>query len=597
MLDFLEGWKRTHRNHALRLSDKDTVVTLMGWVETVRDHGGLIFVDLRDRYGITQLVFNPEHQMESYKKAETLRREYVVAVQGKVEPRMDGMTNPKLPTGEIEVLVDTLKILNTSEPPVFGVSANDETPGEEIRLKHRYLDLRRPQMQRNLQIRHDAYQVTRRYFTERDFLEVETPMLMKSTPEGARDYLVPSRVWGGKFYALPQSPQTYKQLLMIAGCERYFQIVKCFRDEDLRADRQPEFTQIDVEMSFVEETDVRDIAFNLTKQIFKEVLDNDTDFELPIIPYKEAIEKYGTDRPDLRWGLTFENFNDVFAGSDFKVFRGIVEGGGNVIGLKVPGGAAMSRKKLDDLVEYVTRLGGSGMAWFKFNEDGVQSPVAKFLGDERLAQMGEIAGAETGDLVVMQAGAGQQPYDLLGNLRIEIIRVNEYEPEKPYAFCWVNEFPLVEKDEDAGRFMAVHHPFTSPRDEDLETLENDPGAVLAKAYDLVLNGLEIAGGSIRIHRQDVQSRMFELLNIGKEEAQSKFGFLLDALQCGAPPHGGIAFGFDRLVMILAGEDTIREVIAFPKTASAMSPMDGAPSEVDQEQLKELSLRLSLPHKK
>ncbi len=589
-MDKLEGWKRTHTCGELRAANAEENVVLMGWVHRRRDHGGLIFIDLRDRYGLTQIVFDPNRSETLHQKAKTLRGEFVVAVRGSVQPRPEGMVNPGLATGEIEVYADELKILNPAKTPPFGVDENVEV-SEELRLKYRYLDLRSSAMKNNLLLRHQTYQVVRRFFDENGFVEVETPFLMRSTPEGARDYLVPSRIHKGKFYALPQSPQTYKQILMVAGLDRYFQIVKCFRDEDLRADRQPEFTQIDVEMSFVEMDDVLGLIEQLMRRIFKEVLDFDLELPVPRLTYQEALERFGTDKPDLRFGLELVEITESVRGSEFKVFANNVEAGGIVCGVLVKGGARYSRKDIDTLTQAMVAEGAKGLVALKVSDSGWDSALAKFFSGEAIAGINEAFSAEPGDLILLISDTKENALRLAGVLRLKIAEKEQLVSDDEYRLVWITEFPLLEFDTEEKRYVSLHHPFTAPRDEDVSKLSQDPGAVRAKAYDLVLNGYEIAGGSIRIHNRQLQNQIFNLLNIDDREARDKFGFLLEAFEYGAPPHGGIAFGFDRLVMLLAKEKSIREVIAFPKTNSALSLMDGAPSEVSAEQLRELGLKV------
>jgi len=587
-LEGLNGWKRTHLCGVLRSSDVGQEVVLMGWVDRRRDHGGLIFLDLRDRSGRVQVVFNPQRAEEVYRKAKELKSEYVIAVKGKVERRPPGTINEKLPTGEIEIMAEELKVLNTSKTPPFLIGEESEA-SEELRLRYRYLDLRRPPMQKNLILRHKLYQVVRGFFNERGFVEIETPFLMKSTPEGARDYLVPSRLHPGKFYALPQSPQTYKQILMVAGFDRYYQIVRCFRDEDLRADRQPEFTQIDVEMSFVEEEDVLSLVEELMSRVFQEILGQSLETPFPRIPYEKAISTYGTDKPDIRFGMEIVDLSEVVAGTPFKIFAEVLQQGGRICGIKVEKGADFSRAQIDRLTDYVKNQGAKGLISLKIREGKLESPLLKYLSQGVVAKIVEKMGAEPGDLILLIADQPETVYNALGNLRLKLADELGLRPQDKHRLAWIVEFPLLEFDEDEGRFVASHHPFTSPKEEDIPLLETAPERVRARAYDLVLDGNEIAGGSIRIHRRELQMRMFELLGIDKKEAEEKFGFLLDALEYGAPPHGGIAFGFDRLAMILAGSKSIREVIAFPKTTSAYSPMDGSPSEVDQRLLDELGI--------
>ena len=567
----------------------------MGWVHSRRDHGGLIFVDLRDRTGILQVAFNPDTNTATHEQAPGLRSEYVIAVKGAVARRPEGTINPELGTGEIEILAEELFILNESQTPPFEISDRAEAT-ESLRLKYRYLDLRRPSMQNILITRHRTCQVIRNYLSDNNFFEFETPMLTKSTPEGARDYLVPSRVEPGSFYALPQSPQLFKQILMVSGFDRYFQIVKCFRDEDLRADRQPEFTQVDLELSFVDEEDIYAILENLMKQLFKDILSLDIATPFPRLSYKEAMDRFGVDKPDTRFPLELTDVTQALKNSGFKVFAQAIEKGGVVKGLTVKG-ADFSRKDLDDLVEVARTYGAGGLVWIKINPDGWQSPVAKFLSDTEKQDIAKIMAAETGDLLLMVGDPSfATACAALGNVRLHLIKKLNLQPSEKFKFLWVNKFPLLEYDKEEKRWVAMHHPFTSPLDEDLAMLESDPGRVHARAYDLVMNGSEIGGGSIRIHRPEVQSQMFKLLGIQEEEAGVKVGFLLDALRFGAPPHGGLALGLDRLVMLMTGCDSIRDVIAFPKTQKAACVMSGAPSQVDPKQLRELHIKTTLPQK-
>jgi aspartyl-tRNA synthetase len=582
--------KRTHTCGELRASDVGKIVTLNGWVDRRRDLGGLIFIDLRDRYGKTQVVFSPQHNDQAYQIAKELKSEFVISVTGKVERRPKGAENPSLPTGEIDVLADEVQILSKSETPPFLIE-DDINVSEELRLKYRYLDLRRPIMQSNLITRHRMAQVVRRYFDENGFIEIETSFLVKSTPEGARDFLVPSRLHPGKFYALPQSPQLYKQILMVAGFDRYFQIVRCFRDEDLRADRQPEFTQIDVEMSFVTEEDVFNIVEGLIFRLMKEIKGIEIQLPFPRIPYVEAIEKYGTDKPDLRFDLEIVNATDIFKTTEFKVFREAIENGGVICGLNLPGCANFSRKQIDELTNFVKDLGAGGLVHFKVENGEVESPVAKYFTKISLQKLKERMNSRDGDLMILISDQSQKVYSILGSLRLEMGRRLNLIDEEQFRFAWIVDFPLLEWDEEENRWVSVHHPFTSPKLEDLHLLDLDPGKVRARAYDLVLNGNEIAGGSIRIHDAELQRKIFKLLGISDEEARKKFGFLLEAFKYGAPPHGGIAFGFDRLVMLFTGMKSIRDVIAFPKTSSALSLMDEAPSEVDPKQLDELHIQV------
>ena len=562
-------------------------VTLMGWVQRRRDHGGLIFIDLRDREGLVQLVFNPEDNHDLHAMAHELRSEYVLAVQGKVRVRPEGTVNPDLKTGLVEVVVEELHILNDSEPLPFMIEDDAEVT-ENLRLKYRYLDLRRPALQRRLMLRHAVTMAARNFLSENGFLEVETPMLTKSTPEGARDFLVPSRLSPGHFYALPQSPQLFKQILMISGLDRYFQIVRCFRDEDLRADRQPEFTQIDAEMSFVSPDDVMEVMEGLIVRIFSEI---GAEFKVPFkrIGYDEAVARYGLDAPDTRFELFLNDVTAIVAGSGFKVFKDAAARKNGVVKLLcVKGGAAFSRKDLDDLTALATTYGAKGLAWVKITEEGWQSPIAKFLSDDEKAKIAGAAGAEVGDLLLFGADTAFVANTALGRIRLELAKRLKLIPEGQFEFVWVTDFPMFEYDEGERRHVAVHHPFTAPVDP--AGLESDPGAVRAKAYDLVLNGVEIGGGSIRIHRADVQSKVFELLGIAREEAEDRFGFLLTALKFGTPPHGGIAFGLDRILAIMTGVDSIRDVIAFPKTQKATCMMSEAPSPVDKKQLEELFIK-------
>ncbi|RLB62060.1 MAG: aspartate--tRNA ligase [Deltaproteobacteria bacterium] len=590
MNDKLGSLVRTHRCGDLTAAQIGQDVCVMGWVQRRRDHGGLIFIDLRDREGIVQLALDPDRDLPSHQKGEQVRNEYVLAALGKVSPRPEGTVNPKMKTGEVEIEISELLILNRSETPPFMLDEFTEV-AENIRLKYRYLDLRRPVLQRNMRMRHLVAKTVRNYFDQQGFIEIETPVLTKSTPEGARDYLVPSRVNTGNFYALPQSPQLFKQLLMVSGFDRYFQIVKCFRDEDLRADRQPEFTQIDCEMSFVTRNQVMDIMEGMIAEVFKAARGVELPLPMPRLTYAEALDRFGVDNPDLRFGMELIDITAQVADSQFKVFASVAADGGLVKAINVKGGATFSRKDLDGFTDFVKIYGAKGLAWVKVKDGEWQSPIAKFFTAEELVAMNQKLDAEVGDLLLFMADTPGIANEALGRLRGHLGQKLGLTSKDDFNFVWVTDFPLLEWDGEQRRHVAVHHPFTAPLEEDIPLLDTDPGQARAQAYDLVLNGSEIGGGSIRIHDQSVQSRMFELLGIGEEEAQEKFGFLLDALIYGAPPHGGIAFGLDRLMMILSGSDSIRDVIAFPKTQKATCLLSDAPNQVDDKQLQELGVRL------
>ena len=585
--------ERTHDCGTLSDSHIGETVTLCGWVHTRRDHGGLIFVDLWDKYGMTQVVLNPQIDQLAHDHAQSLRGNFVIAITGKVRARPNDMVNTKLKTGKIEVYVDELHILNPSETPPISPWEPQDT-SEVLRLKYRFLDLRGPVLQRNLKTRYDITRVARNELHRNGFMEIETPVLTKSTPEGARDYLVPSRLNPQKFYALPQSPQLFKQILMVSGMDRYFQIVKCFRDEDLRFDRQPEFTQIDIEMSFGSEKFIFQMLEEMMAEIYKEILDVKIDTPFPVLKYQDAIDRFGTDKPDMRFDMEIVDLGEIVRGTSFKVFAQVLESGGQVRAFNVKNSAdTLSRKILDDLTEIAKTYGAKGMAWIKVQKDGLQSPIIKFFEQEMLDQMLKALGSQPGDTVVFIADTPKIVADALAHLRLALGKQLNLIDESKNVFTWVTEFPLVEYDETEKRYTAMHHPFTAPREEDLDKFESDPGSIKARAYDLVLNGNEIGGGSIRIHQKEVQEKMFKLLGIGQEEAESKFGFLLDALKYGAPPHCGIALGLDRITMLLTGAGSIRDVIAFPKTQKATCLMTQAPSEVDPKQLRELRLKADL----
>ncbi|HEU5140967.1 MAG TPA: aspartate--tRNA ligase [Bacillales bacterium] len=581
--------ERTHHCGKLTEEQSGEKVRLKGWVQRRRDLGGLIFIDMRDRTGIVQVVFNPGVSKEALQIAEKVRSEFVLEVEGEVVNRDPQAANPKLATGKIEVKAEKVEIINSSKTPPFMIE-DDTDAAEEVRLKYRYLDLRRPAMQKTFQLRHRVTKIIRDFLDQEAFMEIETPMLTKSTPEGARDYLVPSRTSPGEFYALPQSPQIFKQLLMISGFERYYQIVRCFRDEDLRADRQPEFTQVDIETSFVETEDFLQLMEQMLKKIVHEVKGMEITSSFPRMTYKEAMDRYGSDKPDTRFNMELVNVSEIVGKSDFKVFSGTVEKGGEVKAINVKGGAGdYSRKDIDGLGEFVSRYGAKGLAWLKVEEDGLEGPIAKFFDQKDESGLKGTLEAESGDLLLFVADDKEVVADSLGALRLKLGKERGLIDESKLNFLWVTEFPLLEYDEDQNRYAAMHHPFTMPMREDLPLLESDPGKVRAEAYDIVLNGYEIGGGSRRIHEREVQDKLFEALGFSREEAKKQFGFLLEAFEYGAPPHGGIALGYDRIVMILAGQHTLRDVIPFPKTASASDPMTEAPSSVSQAQLDELHL--------
>ncbi|MCP4672613.1 MAG: aspartate--tRNA ligase [Desulfobacula sp.] len=592
MTDLLGNLKRTHNCCQLRDDDIDKDVVLMGWVQHRRDHGGVIFIDLRDRNGITQIVFNPEFAKNTHKKARDIRNEYVLGVKGKVIPRPADMLNKNMITGAIEVMVEELYIFSKAKTPAFQIEDRIEA-SESIRLQYRYLDLRRPQLKNNILARHKTTMAIRNYLDDNGFIDIETPFLTKSTPEGARDYLVPSRVNQGEFYALPQSPQLFKQLLMISGFDRYYQVVRCFRDEDLRADRQPEFTQIDMELSFVDENQIMQIAEGLIVTIFKKVLDIDLVTPFPQLTYEEAMTRFGLDRPDLRFGLELCDISDIVKDAGFKVFASVVKNGGLVKAINAKGCASFSRKQIDDLTDFVAIYQAKGLAWIKIKEDASwQSPIAKFFTDDEQQALKERLDMEPGDIIFFVADQIKITNEALGQLRNELARRLGLINDDSYEFTWVTHFPLLDYDETEKRYQALHHPFTAPLEEDIGKLDSDPLAVNSRAYDLVLNGIEIGGGSIRIHDSNLQSKVLNSLGIDAKQASEKFGFLLEALESGAPPHGGIAFGLDRLIMLMCKEDSIRNVIAFPKTQKATCPLTEAPSKTSTAQLQELGIKIS-----
>lgn len=592
MAESMVGLKRTHRCTEVTTAHIGQEVTVMGWVQKSRNKGGIIFVDLRDRSGILQIIFEENDcGAENFAKAEKLRSEFVVAVTGRVEAR-SGAVNTNLATGAIEIRANSMRILSESETPPFPIEENSKTK-EELRLKYRFLDLRRPDIQKNLMIRSQVATLTRAFLASEGFLEIETPTLIKSTPEGARDYLVPSRVHPGSFYALPQSPQLFKQLLMCSGYDRYFQLARCYRDEDLRADRQPEFTQIDMELSFVDVDDVLDVNERLLKKLFKEICGFDVQLPIPRMTWQEAMDRFGSDKPDLRFGMELKNVSDVVKGCEFAVFKGALENGGSVRGINAQGQGHMPRKKIDALVEYAKGFGARGLAYVAISEDGtVKSSFAKFMKEEEMTALISAMGGKPGDLLLFAADRNKVVFDVLGNLRLELARQLDLLKKDDFKFLWVTEFPLLEYSEEEDRYVAMHHPFTMPMDEDIQYIDSDPGRVRAKAYDIVLNGVEMGGGSVRIHQADIQSKMFEVLGFTPERAGEQFGFLLEAFKYGVPPHAGLAYGLDRVVMLMVGADSIRDVIAFPKVKDASCLMTEAPGQVDDKQLEELHIAVA-----
>ena len=591
MGESMAGLKRSHMCCDVNETMVGEKVTVMGWVQRRRDLGQLIFIALRDRTGLLQVVVDGTADSELFNKAESVRSEYVLAVTGRVELRTPENINPNMKTGKIEVIADSLRILSESETPPFHVEENSSVK-DDLRLKYRYIDLRRPDILKNIVLRHNIVKTVRSFLNDESFLEIETPILTKSTPEGARDYLVPSRVHPGTFYALPQSPQLFKQLLMVSGMDRYYQIAKCFRDEDLRADRQPEFTQIDMELSFIDIDDIIDINERLIQRVFKDTLGIDVQIPFRRMTYAEGMERFGSDKPDLRFGMELKNISDIVRGTDFVVFKSALEDGGSVRAINAEGCSKFPRKQIDALVEFVKTYKAKGLAWINYTESGeIKSPIAKFFTEDKIKEILDFMQAKPGDLVLICADKDKVVFDALGALRCELARKLELTRPDDYNFLWITEFPMLEWDEEENRYVAVHHPFTAPMDEDLDLLDTEPGKVRAKAYDIVLNGIELGGGSIRIHRNDIQKKMFSLIGLSDEDAQERFGFLLDAFKYGVPPHGGLAFGLDRMVMLMAGASTIRDVMAFPKVKDASCPLTGAPDYVDDIQLKELSLEV------
>lgn len=593
MGESLTGLKRSYMCCDVNESMIGKEVTVMGWVQRRRDLGQLIFIALRDKTGLVQIAIDGNMAEKAlFEKAETVRSEYVLAVKGQVAARTQENINPNMKTGKIEIIAKELRILSESETPPFQIE-DSITVKDDLRLKYRYLDLRRPSQLKNLVLRHQVVQVMRNFLSEEGFLEIETPILGKSTPEGARDYLVPSRVHPGNFYGLPQSPQLYKQLLMVSGMDRYYQIAKCFRDEDLRADRQPEFTQVDMELSFVDIEDIMDINERMMQKVFKDLLNVNIQLPLPRMTYKEAMERFGSDKPDVRFGMELVNISDIVADTQFVVFKSALEAGGSVRAINAKGCGSFPRKKIDSLVEFVKTYKAKGLAWIAVNEDGTfKSQIAKFFAPEKLQEIVDKMDGKPGDLILICADQHKVVFDSLGALRLELSKMLELTRPDDFNFLWITEFPMLEWDDEENRYVAVHHPFTAPMDEDLPLIDTNPGAVRAKAYDIVLNGYELGGGSIRIHRRDIQQKMFELLGFTPEDAQERFGFLLDAFQYGVPPHGGLAFGLDRIIMLMSGATSIRDVIAFPKVKDASCPMTAAPGVVEEKQLDELGIAIN-----